>query len=305
MLDVQIALENLYSKQQIAPAIKAEIDRDLEDCHAIALKGLVEFCSDTHEYSRKTRVDLLTYHLLRDSDFLSGEALVSHILAILATVNVDNTPIQAVCGRIAPLLPFKELTDNIKMAFDLLSAMHDCPAYEITYNHFGELVLTSFVGLSEELEALIARTNFLPPMVIAPNKLYSNDSSCYQTVSSHVILGKCNQDDSEVCLDILNYECNIPLTLCEDILPYPNTFKVDELDTPELQRTKRAAHERMCATSKEIHALMLSNGNHFYLASKVDSRGRSYCSGYEITYQGTEYMKAIVSIDEEFIIDLP
>jgi DNA-directed RNA polymerase len=38
----------------------------------------------------------------------------------------------------------------------------------------------------------------------------------------------------------------------------------------------------------------MAGGNRFWLTHKYDKRGRTYCQGYHVSYQGNDYNKACI-----------
>jgi DNA-directed RNA polymerase len=66
--------------------------------------------------------------------------------------------------------------------------------------------------------------------------------------------------------------------------------------------------ERRHETWKHLHTsmplIMQQIGNHtFYMNHTKDVRGRVYCSGYEVSYQGIDVQKAMVSLQKTVIIE--
>ena len=48
--------------------------------------------------------------------------------------------------------------------------------------------------------------------------------------------------------------------------------------------------------STGIYQMLHDQGNEFYLANKVDKRGRMYAHGYHVTTQGSPFKKAMVEL---------
>jgi DNA-directed RNA polymerase len=45
-------------------------------------------------------------------------------------------------------------------------------------------------------------------------------------------------------------------------------------------------------------------GNEFYLTHRYDKRGRVYCQGYHISYQGNAWNKSVIELADKEIIEL-
>jgi DNA-directed RNA polymerase len=76
--------------------------------------------------------------------------------------------------------------------------------------------------------------------------------------------------------------------------------KEDESVTDYQKRVK--AFEKFDRASRDVMKLLLSEGNELYLTHKVDKRGRTYCQGYQVNYQGTPWCKATVEFHKKELI---
>ena len=54
--------------------------------------------------------------------------------------------------------------------------------------------------------------------------------------------------------------------------------------------------------SMKVFAMLINEGNRFYLTHKYDKRGRTYCQGYHVSYQGNTYRKAILQLADKELV---
>lgn len=159
---------------------------------------------------------------------------------------------------------------------------------------------------------LIRQYQYMPPMIVPPLEVGRSESvnrgSGYLTILTDSLILKKNHHDGDVCPDSLNRFNKIPLKL--NILiatKVNNSWK--NLDSPKQDETfedyqKRVkAFDRYQKDTAFTMALINEMGNRFYLTHKVDKRGRTYCMGYHVSYQGNCWNKAVIELaDEELVI---
>lgn len=138
------------------------------------------------------------------------------------------------------------------------------------------------------------------PMVCQPNVLKTNRDTGYITVRGSAIL-RDNHHDNDICLDHLNRMNRVALRVNTHTagmianrwrnLDKP---KPDE-DIRDFQKRKKA-FEKFDSTVRQVMKVLYEAGNRFYLTHKYDKRGRSYCQGYHVNYQGAPWNKAVVEL---------
>lgn len=136
------------------------------------------------------------------------------------------------------------------------------------------------------------------PMIVPPRPVTSNQDTGYLTMSDSIILRNYHTDD--VVLDHINRVNAIPLSLNHEVARMvKNRWR--HLDKPKkgeerekyLARVK--AFNKYDRTSKDVFQHLAVNGGAFYLTHRYDKRGRTYCVGYHVTYQGNGWNKAMVN----------
>lgn len=138
------------------------------------------------------------------------------------------------------------------------------------------------------------------PMVCVPNPLKTNRDTGYITVRGSAIL-RDNHHDDDICLDHLNRMNKVALRVNSHTAGMiANRWR--NLDKPKEEEQhsdflkRKKAFEKFDATVKYVMNLLYQAGNHFYLTHKFDKRGRSYCQGYHVNYQGAPWNKAVIEL---------
>jgi hypothetical protein len=148
---------------------------------------------------------------------------------------------------------------------------------------------------------------FPMPMVVPPKELQDNTDTGYYTSRNSVIL-KDNHHDFDVCLDHLNHVNSVKLTLNHRVTSMiKNQWR--NLDKPKTgeehsEYKKRVkAFEKYDRTAYEVMGHLDIAGTEFYLTHKYDKRGRVYCQGYHINYQGNTWNKAVIEFADQETVD--
>ena len=146
------------------------------------------------------------------------------------------------------------------------------------------------------------------PMVVKPLELTKNTDSGYLTWKASVIL-KDNFTHDDVCLDHLNRVNGIGLQVDMKLAnQISNSWKgLDKLkqgETVEEFKSRRRAFEKYDRTARAVMAAVVSEGNEFYLTHAYDKRGRVYCRGYHINYQGGSWNKAVIQFKEGVHVEM-
>lgn len=145
------------------------------------------------------------------------------------------------------------------------------------------------------------------PMIIEPRELKNNRDTGYLTRKDSVIL-KNNHHDDDVCLDTLNKFNRTKLRVNSDTVAFmrnswKNLDKQKDGETREDFLKRRRAFEKYDQTSRDVLAHLEIAGGEFYLTHKYDKRGRIYCQGYHVTYQGNTWNKACLEFAHGELLD--
>lgn len=176
-----------------------------------------------------------------------------------------------------------------------------CQIDMVDWNPISKQFIVKY-DITPDVQADLDRYQFPLPMVVEPRELKTNHDTGYYTSRNSVIL-KDNHHDNDVCLDHLNKANRIKLTLNNDVAAFiENSWR--NLDKPkpgeehsDFQRRKKA-FEKYDATARDVMAHLDIAGGEFFLTHKYDKRGRVYCQGYHVNYQGNTWNKAVIEFAE-------
>lgn len=266
MIEFQIDIEKLFHKNQLFPRIKAEFT-SIPEFHA---------CFAKHEINPEFGMDLLVQ-------------MVLHKRATLPTlVGILRRHFEGDC---------QQTTDEL-----LKACQADLVDWEPTARQF----IIKF-DITQDVQEELERFQYPMPMVVPPQQLHTNLETGYLTSHGSVIL-KDNHHDEDVCLDHLNRANGIRFRLDMDTATkIKNSWR--NLDKPKPDEEHKEFQKRVKAFEKYdrtahdvLTHLGIAAGGEFYLTHKYDKRGRTYCQGYHVNYQGACWNKACIALaNEEFV----
>lgn len=160
-----------------------------------------------------------------------------------------------------------------------------------------EIFVVKFT-ISDDVQAELDCFQFPLPMIVEPTYVETNKQNGYLTSKGSIILRN-NHHEDDVCLDHINRMNRIKLTINADVAKLVKN-KWRNLDKPKQGETKadfdrrRKAFEKYDRTAKDVIGLLQQHCDEFYLTHKYDKRGRTYCQGYHVSYQGAAWNKAVI-----------
>lgn len=264
----QQQLEKLYNKYQALPRIKEEI-QEYDNGHILELiyeAGLDE----------KFGVDLLAQMVLHKRTTL--ETLVG----VLRHHAEDS---------------LQEVVDNIEKAVE-----HGL----VEYNSITQQFIVA-IDIPDELQWELDAYQYPFPMIIPPNPVKNNSQSGYLSIDTSILLKKSHHND-DVVLDHINRVNSIPFAINSDVAhliqnQWRNLDRKKAGETHwEYQKRKRA-FEKYDQTAKAVIDLLMDNSDVIYLTHRYDFRGRIYCQGYHISYQGATWNKACIELANKELVD--
>lgn len=259
----QIELERLFNKNQLIPRIR----REFQECEQFNFTEYMEKCGIPVGFG----LDLLVQ-------------MVLHKRASLTTL----------IGCLRHHFQDSQLTaDMIYQA-----AAHDL----VDYNTQLRVFIVRY-DISDEVQEELDRFQFPLPMVVKPEKVRNNRSTGMLTSGGSIILRN-NHHNDDVCLDHINRVNSIRFVINTDTArmvknTWRNLDKPKKGETTEDFNKRKKAFEKYDRTAKDVIDLLVKEGNEFYLTHKYDKRGRIYCQGYHVTYQGAPWNKAVIEFAEQ------
>lgn len=163
------------------------------------------------------------------------------------------------------------------------------------------------VTISADVQEELDRFQFPLPMVVEPKPIKSNRETGYLTSKGSIIL-RDNHHEEDVCLDHINRVNQTRFTINTETASmvknrWRNLDKPKEGETKEDFDKRRKSFEKYDRTSREVIKLLTAESNHFHLTHRYDKRGRIYCMGYHVNYQGAPWNKAVTEFADKELID--
>lgn len=157
--------------------------------------------------------------------------------------------------------------------------------------------------ISDELQQELDRFQYPLPMVIPPQPIKTNIDTGYLTSKGSVILQD-NHHWDDVCLDHLNRVNQVALSINLDTAKaiqneWRNLDKQKPNESFQEYQKRVKAFEKYDSVAKDVLHLLVSQGNRVYLTHRYDKRGRTYCMGYHVNYQGTAWNKAVIEFADK------
>lgn len=287
---IELSLGKKHIKLRIDRAIQKNPEIDSKVCLGIEL--LKDWLSQTYYDSKEKRLKTL-----RTSNLELIVRTTFNVVAFCQTPELFTS----VVGMLASTLNLPEKVDNIKTAAEILAVLCNTDAYDITKEHRdASLMIQCKFPLPTALLDSIQKSKYLPPMLVPPKKLVTNNDSPYLTLDKDcLVLGRGNSHTGDICLDVLNTQNNVELQLAKDFL-----FAMEELPPSNPEAHNIDNWNQFLAESKEVYLMILHHGGKFFLPNKVDKRGRIYSLGYHIHSQGYSFKKASVELANEEIVTM-
>lgn len=264
----QLELEKLYNKNQLIPRIK------------------LEFASCTE---------------INFSDIFAANGIPQDFgYALLVQMALHKrAKLEVIVGLL------RNHCASAQEAADLITKMCEL---DLCHWHPVQHVLVTAITISDDVQAELDRFQFPLPMVVEPIEVKGNRDTGYIMNRGSIILKK-NHHDDDVCLGHINRQNRIKLTINRDTATMvKNTWR--NLDKPKDGETKedfekrKRAFEKYDRTCHDVIDVLTEHGNEFYLTHKYDKRGRIYCQGYHVNYQGAPWNKAVIELAEPELIEL-
>lgn len=267
LVNHQIELERLYSNNQVIPRIRAEF----QGCEAVQFTDyLIE-----KEIPVNFGIDLLVQMALHK------RATLQTLIGIL----------------------YHHFNDAQVCADMLLKA---CMADLCNWDPGLKLFIVVF-EITPDVQEDLDRFQYPLPMVVEPRPIEKNRDTGYYIGGGSVILRN-NHHEDDVCLDHLNRANAVRYTVNADTAlmvrnKWRNLDKPKEGETREEFERRKKAFNKYDRTSKQVMALLMQHSDHFYLTHKYDKRGRVYCQGYHVNYQGTAWNKAVIEFADTELVE--
>lgn len=263
----QIELEQLYNKNQLMGRIRSEF----EDCKDFDFKAYMA----TKDIDEKFGIDLLAQMAL-------------HKRCDLPTL-VGMLQRHFTSGQ--------EAADELTKA-----AMADLVDWSPTM----EIFIVKFT-ISADVQEELDRFQFPLPFIIEPKEVRTNSETGMYTSFGSIILKK-NHHEDDVCLDHINRVNKMKFKIDHRVVKFVknewrNLDKPKEGETREDFAKRKRAFEKYDRTAHDVIAKVTEHTDEISLGHKYCKRGRTYCQGYHVTYQGNAWNKAVINFANEEMVE--
>jgi len=262
----QIELERLFSKNQLLPRIRAEFST----------------CKD---------VDFTGYLTERHIPIGFGIDLLAQ-MALHKRVNLPTL-----------IGVLRHHFDDSQITADMI--LKCAEADLVDWSPVLRMLIVKFT-ITHDVQMELDRFQYPLPMVVRPRMIQDNHDTGYMLGKGSVIL-KRNHTDDDVCLDHLNRMNKVPFTINMGTAlmvrnQWRNLDRAKEGETKQDFERRKKAFEKYDRTAKDVMALLMQFSDRFWFTHRYDKRGRVYCQGYHVNYQGTPWNKAVVEFaDKEHV----
>lgn len=290
--DMQLANEHAYSRKHIDGYILKELEQPVvQQAIAHGVELVQDWMSQTYYTSKQARLTQLV-----DLDLTE---LVTKIFQGIAYVQREDL-FTSVSAQLASRLQFSDKPEAIATMAELLAVLCETDMFDIIKaNRQASLTLISRIPIREEVLRYIENSTFQLPMVCPPEYVDHNRKSGYLTYNESLVLGSGNHHEGDLCLDVINLQNQVALTLDIEFLKQHEIQPSFNIDNP----AQREQWEEFKYTSQHIWMHLYNQGNKFYLTNKVDKRGRLYSIGYHVNTQGNQFQKAMIELANGEIVE--
>lgn len=264
LYDTQLIFEQRYAKNNLNKRLYAEIDSESE------IKNICNENNINYDFAREV------------------------IKTLMLHKRIDVVSIVGICRR---------FFDDIQA---VVAELIKCIEHDICDYDTRTKKLVIRFDISDEIKEELARFQFPLPMLVHPKLVRCNSDCGYLDHKESLILRN-NYHTDDINLDHINRINQIPLTVnLKTFYECKNHWKDIECrkqgETEEEYKARRKQFDDYNKQSKFVVELLNNFSDKFYLTHAYDKRGRIYCRGYHINYQGNDYAKAIVEFaDKEYL----
>jgi hypothetical protein len=192
---------------------------------------------------------------------------------------------QALIGMLSGKVSCEDPLDRAKCAAEVIAVIGSTGLIEVQRKHSGYIVYTEF-----QLDDPIPVADRHQPLTSKP-----------ETKTTNQLLGsRFKQHDKETCLDHINRMNSIGLQLNLPLLRTISEEATFELDTIQ----KKDQWDLFVSRSYKAYLKLARGENKFWLEHAYDTRGRVYCEGYYVNYQGSSFKKAVCMLAKEEVVQL-
>ena len=275
-MEAQLELEKLFHKNQLLSRLRQEF----------SVTEIISYL-EVNQIPRDFGLDLLVQMVIHKRASMSVLVGLLHrhfTYSSTPILNLDKG-LQACCeavqkAALVGLVNWDTLSEQFTLAID------------VTPNVYAELELYQYPL----------------PMLVEPRQVKTNKDSGYLTHGGSLILKGGNHHEDDICLDHINRVNSTPLTINADTArmvknQWKNLDRQKPDETAQDYRSRVTAFEKYDRNSREVMEHLYMVSDRFWLTHKYDKRGRTYCQGYHVDYQGNDWNKAVLEFFEQEVVN--
>lgn len=186
-------------------------------------------------------------------------------------------------------------------------AIHTAAAHDLVdWSPELQVFIVKFT-ITADVQEELDRFQFPLPMVVEPKEVTHNKMTGYLVNKGSIIL-RDNHHDDDVCLDHINRLNKMKFCINHTTAKmiknsWRNLDHAKEGESKQDFQRRVKAFEKYDRTAKDVIDFLIQEGNEFHLTHRYDKRGRFYCQGYHVTYQGNPWNKAVIEFADKEMID--
>lgn len=212
-------------------------------------------------------------------------AIMCHVFSG-ALLHPQGMTYQAMIGYISSNVQCADPLDRAKCAAEIIALAYQADLIVITRTSDRTLMVT---------------TEFELPVEIPEFGKHLPQFKRPSMVDYTPILGcRFKQHTEDICTEHIDKMNAIPLTLETRVIDTMEEYQKAQTQTDEQEEQWQDFKRR----SAQAYQQVIDKGNRFFMHHDYDTRGRCYCAGYYINYQGSQYKKAIVQLADKEVVKI-
>lgn len=314
LIQKQLEIESLTLLSTIKKTLKSAVEEKLADFNA---EEFWNFWCDTIELETyQPKMDAQNAFQAEFVESLTDEQIAQKLKSLVVTCALNmmctlkgGVTLQSITGWVIPL-EVRGKTKTINTTIGASALVVSVVEYLL---HIGLITKqkTSEGVMFYPTEVFASALEWVQhplPMLCPPKEVSSLAQSGYLTTSAKGCLGgnPLNKSGQHVSYDVLNRVNQIPFFIDEEVF---NEFHDSQKESPKFkERVEKMAREDgkiMQATFAEYQAQQKNFLQHLkdtsvrevFFTGYFDHRGRLYCKGFQFSYQGNSFSKAVLKIN--------
>ena len=251
-----------------------------------------------------------TYTRIRKEFEDAGEDLKNHMIAndIDPDFGYDLLVQMALHKRADVSTLVGAMRHHFAEAQDVLNKLMVCAEADLVNFNVQLNCFIVAIDITADVQEDLDRYQYPLPCIIEPREVRSNTENGYHFVKKGSLILKHNHHNDDICLDHINRVNKVKFRIDHDVAKmvknqWSNLDKPKEGEEKEDFEKRVRAFEKYDRTAKDVNDLIGQLGNEFYLTHKYDKRGRIYCQGYHVSYQGAPWNKAVIEFAEGEVVN--